>query len=94
MVPSSKISRAQPQRRGMAAWCSWEQAEDAKATGPAGRGEMQRAREEAGNNHSTERSWWSSPSGVGSPLQWLSLVAGSPHRVYPSRIKPRIECDD
>lgn len=32
--------------------------------------------------------------GVGSPLQWLSLVAGSAHCVYPSRIKPRTACDD
>lgn len=66
MVPGSKTSRAQPWRRGMAAWCSWkarwEQAEDAEATGPAGREEMQRARAEAGNKHSTERSWWSSPT--------------------------------
>lgn len=62
MVPGSKTSRAQPWRRGTAAWYSWEQAEDAAATGPAGREEMQRARAEAGNNHSTERSWWSSPA--------------------------------
>lgn len=59
----------------MAAWCSWEQAEDAQATDPAGRGEMQRARAEAGNNHSTERSWWSSPARgcSGCPL-WLEVL--------------------
>lgn len=44
----------------MAAWCSWKacwepvDAGEAAATGPAGRGEMQRSRAEAGNNHSRE----------------------------------------
>lgn len=63
MVPGSKTSRAQPGRRGTAAQCSWKthwepvDAGEEAATGPAGRGETQRTREEAENNHGTERSW-------------------------------------
>lgn len=79
MVASSKTSRAQPWRRGMAAWCSWEQAEDAEATGPAGKGEMQRARAELETTTAQREPGGAAQLGVGSPLQWLSLVSGSPH---------------
>lgn len=64
MVPSSKTSRAQICRRGTAAWRSWKahrepvDARRVAETGPAGWGETQRSWAEAGNNHSTERSWW------------------------------------
>lgn len=59
-VPSSKTSRAQPCRRGTAAWCSWKAHRE-----PVDAGGWQKQAQLAGERHrdhgqrlEPERSWW------------------------------------
>lgn len=99
MVPGSKTSRAQPCRRGMAAWCSWKthwdpvDAGEAAATGERCRDPEQRLETSTAQRDADGEAW----QGVGSPLEQPPLMAGSAGKapcVYPPAMKPRKEFAD